>query len=281
MKTLIENPESCKSMTDFEHHNPTQLFSKLNNDFELSSPPPEAPKACQDISILNNNFELPSPPPETRRNRKFSHQSPKPPGKPKRGISGLNIFDIPYLPILPGSTEDIENQKQLKISPPEPASMILDCLYVGGVNPPQSIIDKTHVVISVLEEQPCFTVQIPEKHHFVIHDVPDIAKSKMLTNLDKIVDIIDEAIGQNKNVYIHCGSGISRSPTITIAYMMKHQKNYFEKAKEYVCNKRPQININAGFYSCLMVYDAWLRTMRETSFEEYFSNKSRKYVPNT
>lgn len=61
-----------------------------------------------------------------------------------------------------------------------------------------------------------------------------------------------------RRIFIHCNAGISRSPTIVIAYVMKHLKIDFEHAFELVKETRSTIKPNAGFLSQLKAYDKCL-----------------------
>lgn len=63
-----------------------------------------------------------------------------------------------------------------------------------------------------------------------------------------------------KIVYLHCKAGRSRSATIAIAYLMKHNNWSMEEAKEYVKSKRPEINPNLGFICALQkLNDKWYK----------------------
>ena len=46
---------------------------------------------------------------------------------------------------------------------------------------------------------------------------------------------------------IHCAYGVSRSPSIVIAYLMKKYKIDFDEAEHFVKRKRPEIRPNEGF----------------------------------
>lgn len=64
----------------------------------------------------------------------------------------------------------------------------------------------------------------------------------------------------NRRVFVHCNAGISRSPTIIIAYIMRYFKIGFEDAFKIVKEKRTTINPNAGFISQLKDYENYLKT---------------------
>ena|SRR5581483_2298797 len=72
---------------------------------------------------------------------------------------------------------------------------------------------------------------------------------------DLIYDDIETALNNNKKVYIHCQMGISRSPTIVIAYLMKKHKWTRDKSLNYVKSKRPIIAPNTSFMKYLAAFE--------------------------
>lgn len=64
-----------------------------------------------------------------------------------------------------------------------------------------------------------------------------------------------------RRVFIHCNAGISRSPTIIVAYVMKYLRISFEDAFNLVKKARLTINPNIGFISQLKVYENYLKTI--------------------
>lgn len=69
--------------------------------------------------------------------------------------------------------------------------------------------------------------------------------------------LIDKAL-QEGNVLIHCGAGISRSCSLTIAYLMKkNQKGYAEISK-LVKSRRKCCNPNSGFVEQLKIWETKL-----------------------
>jgi protein-tyrosine phosphatase len=61
---------------------------------------------------------------------------------------------------------------------------------------------------------------------------------------------------ENGTVLIHCASGISRSTTFAIAYLMKEYNWSFEKSFSFVKSKREGTNPNFGFKKQLKSYES-------------------------
>ena len=64
---------------------------------------------------------------------------------------------------------------------------------------------------------------------------------------DEAYEFIIKYLSNKDNVYVHCEAGISRSPTIVIAYIMKAYKWSVLKSLVFVKTKRDVICPNLGF----------------------------------
>lgn len=56
-------------------------------------------------------------------------------------------------------------------------------------------------------------------------------------------------------VFIHCHAGISRSVTITIAYMIKFYKMDLNQAYNFIKSRRPCVAPNLNFMGQLLTFE--------------------------
>lgn len=76
-------------------------------------------------------------------------------------------------------------------------------------------------------------------------------------------NFIEEARRNKCNILIHCNAGISRSPTIAIAYLMKWKRLHLQDAYNFVKRCRPQISPNLNFMGQLVRYERRLGINQE------------------
>jgi len=93
------------------------------------------------------------------------------------------------------------------------------------------------------------------------------------TSLPKpsIVDLITNS-GKNilsGNVLVHCAAGLSRSPTMCIAYLQHHFRWDLRKAFQHVKKVRPEICPNSGFLRQLIVWEKKRCGFNTMKFENY------------
>lgn len=69
------------------------------------------------------------------------------------------------------------------------------------------------------------------------------------------IEFIKTAKKEQKAILIHCMAGVSRSATVTIAYIMQQHKMSLKDAATLVSKRRPIIFPNIGFIRHLMEYE--------------------------
>ncbi len=108
-----------------------------------------------------------------------------------------------------------------------------------------------NVVISALteeeyEEEMICADDFPgiEWHRF---DIDDCQFFDIYSYLFEVHFIIQEAVRENKRVFIHCAAGVSRSATLLLGYLMLEKGMHCDDALEYLRKFRPQVDPNPGF----------------------------------
>ncbi|KAI0720682.1 protein-tyrosine phosphatase-like protein [Cerioporus squamosus] len=64
-------------------------------------------------------------------------------------------------------------------------------------------------------------------------------------------EILERCRAQKKRVLLHCSAGISRSPTVVVAYLMRHHGMTLKEALYAVISARPAVSPNPHFIEWL------------------------------
>ncbi len=90
-------------------------------------------------------------------------------------------------------------------------------------------------------------------HLLEIH-VEDSSKANIYQFFDIVYEFLVTCEEAKLNVLVNCRAGISRSPTILIAYLMRRFNMSFDDAMQYVKLCRPIVKPNYGFITQLQCY---------------------------
>jgi protein-tyrosine phosphatase len=98
---------------------------------------------------------------------------------------------------------------------------------------------------------------------FEYHRVPiqDSDGADILPFLSAAFAFIDEAREKGHSVLIHCQQGVSRSPTLVIAYLMKKMGLKLAQAYSLLRRKRAQVKPKGNFLQQLMTFEKSLAKM--------------------
>lgn len=83
----------------------------------------------------------------------------------------------------------------------------------------------------------------------------DSACQNLRQYFEEGIEFIDEARQNGANILVHCHAGVSRSATLTIAYILKHSKMTMMDTYRYVKGKRAIISPNFNFMGQLMEFE--------------------------
>ncbi|CAC5379693.1 DUSP [Mytilus coruscus] len=161
---------------------------------------------------------------------------------------------------------------------------ILPFLYLGSYRDAisQDIIQVNDISYILNVSTTCPQPPFIQEGHFFRIPVNDNYSAKMLPFFEEAFQFIDKIREANGCVLIHCLAGISRSPTLAIAYIMKHLKMSSDDAYRYVKDKRPTISPNFNFLGQLLEYEKQVKH----GFEKYqhdghtLDNKSKSIAMN-
>eukprot|EP01117_Protostelium_nocturnum_P006239 TRINITY_DN2252_c0_g1_i1.p1 TRINITY_DN2252_c0_g1~~TRINITY_DN2252_c0_g1_i1.p1 ORF type:complete len:326 (-),score=61.22 TRINITY_DN2252_c0_g1_i1:36-1013(-) len=134
------------------------------------------------------------------------------------------------------------------------ANQILDKLYLGNINAAFNLTELramgiTHIVTAHNSLKPLY----PKYFSYLTVEAEDLYYVNLIDHFESVIKFIDEGRRQG-GVLIHCAAGISRSSTLTIAYLMQTMGFSLSEAYKYVRERRPIISPNDGFTRQLQVY---------------------------
>jgi len=109
----------------------------------------------------------------------------------------------------------------------------------------------SHVLICANSLKPAFP------NDFVYKSLPlnDSPSQDIKQYFEESVEFIDSAIKEQKNVFVHCFAGVSRSSTIILAYFIKSHKMRLLEGIKFMRERRPTIKPNPGFLKQLLLYE--------------------------
>lgn len=132
---------------------------------------------------------------------------------------------------------------------------VYDNIYVGNISTAYNK-DKlkelgiTHVVTAISGMSPIY----PKDFEYLVMDLLDIKKQKLLDVFDDSNSFIDNALTNGGKVYVHCMCGVSRSVSIVCAYLTKKYNMTPVDALKKIKGIRNVANPNPGFLQQLQNY---------------------------
>lgn len=93
--------------------------------------------------------------------------------------------------------------------------------------------------------------RFPSSFQYLEIKVPDLPNAPISGVFPITNNFISTALKQGGKVLVHCHAGISRSPTIVIAYLMKEYGQSWQSMLRYLQQKRSIVNPNWGFINQL------------------------------
>jgi predicted protein tyrosine phosphatase len=128
-------------------------------------------------------------------------------------------------------------------------SKVTDFLFIGGAAAAKNkeALDQngiTHIVNCAANVTPDY---FPNDFLYYNVRLRDHSSQDIVHHFYSIFDFIEDARQNSGKIFVHCVKGISRSPTMAIAYLMWLKQIGMHKALEFVRQARPIVDPNAGF----------------------------------
>uniref|UniRef100_A0A914HE36 protein-tyrosine-phosphatase n=1 Tax=Globodera rostochiensis TaxID=31243 RepID=A0A914HE36_GLORO len=218
----------------------------------LAAPPPQ-PVLEHDVLLGSASFAA----------RRAAAAAASPPLSGSMSCANLSRICAVQSPVVPlhfSSSCSSSAIDQLQAVEP---TQIFDFLFLGSQNDAlNGELFKRHGitrVINLSETCPPPNALPDDAHHFLRIPIKDSYCAKLLPHFDAAFKFIEEARKTGDKVLVHCLAGISRSPTLAIAYVMRAKQIVSDEAYKFVKNLRPSISPNFNFLGQLMEYEKQLR----------------------
>lgn len=156
---------------------------------------------------------------------------------------------------------------------------IISGLYLGSYNDViNNSFNKENIDIIINVAKECKKIiQNPNIDYFY-YSYEDSLTNSISDSFDEISDLIHKYLTQNKNVFIHCMAGKSRSASFVIIYLMKYLKYTLEDAYQYVNNLR-DIYPNLGFIEQMMEYELKTTYKSTLNYDQVVIDNIHSSVP--
>eukprot|EP01060_Flectonema_neradi_P006689 TRINITY_DN14575_c0_g1_i1.p1 TRINITY_DN14575_c0_g1~~TRINITY_DN14575_c0_g1_i1.p1 ORF type:complete len:188 (+),score=15.47 TRINITY_DN14575_c0_g1_i1:50-613(+) len=153
--------------------------------------------------------------------------------------------------VLAGNVEASAEEAQQEKMRWGATNVLGDWLFMGGAGDAenQREIEKhgiTHIVNTAMEDG-------NYKGTIKLHRlrIKDCTTSKIADHFSSVIDFIETAHAEGGKVLVHCKKGVSRSPTLILAYLLTTFSISLDTAYNYLVGLRPKVAPNLGFLLAL------------------------------
>uniref|UniRef100_A0A3B3ZIW3 Uncharacterized protein n=1 Tax=Periophthalmus magnuspinnatus TaxID=409849 RepID=A0A3B3ZIW3_9GOBI len=105
--------------------------------------------------------------------------------------------------------------------------------------------------------------------------VSDLPSAPLHQHFDRVAERIHSNSGKT---LVHCAAGMSRSPALVMAYLMRFRGVSLQQAHALVRERRPHIRLNRGFWQQLLTYERRLygsNSVRLCSLDDLYTEKAK------
>ncbi|KAF9553220.1 phosphatases II [Agrocybe pediades] len=131
-------------------------------------------------------------------------------------------------------------------------------LYLGSLSALQDpTLLRHHRITHLVQVLDVPWLPLSEKDGYTCYKIPvgDEETVDLRPFLENVCSWIWEVLRGGGNVLVHCQQGISRSPAIIIAYLMRFHRMSYASASSYVLKTRACIKPNKGFVRTLQEWE--------------------------
>ncbi|XP_015413442.1 PREDICTED: dual specificity protein phosphatase 5 [Myotis davidii] len=196
-------------------------------------------------------------------------------GRSSPGTGGYETFYSEYpdccVDVEPISQEKIETERALISQCGKPVLSIsyrpahdqggpveiLPFLYLGSAYHASKCEFLANLHITALLNVSRRTSEACMSHlHYKWIPVEDSHTADISSHFQEAIDFIDCVREKGGKILVHCEAGISRSPTICMAYLMKTRQFRLKDAFDYIKQRRSVVSPNFGFMGQLLQYES-------------------------
>ncbi|CAI4230190.1 unnamed protein product [Auanema sp. JU1783] len=138
-------------------------------------------------------------------------------------------------------------------------SEINDHLFLSGagvLKPEKIRMKKITFVVNATTEEPNAYIQGVDYLKIRVDDHPS---ARLGDYFDQVADKIKNIKERGGKTLVHCMAGVSRSASLVMVYLVKHEKMSLRQAYHYVKSARPVIRPNVGFWKQMVDYERKVR----------------------
>lgn len=165
-------------------------------------------------------------------------------------------------------------------------SCVIPGLYLSGITVARDRsklkeLGITRVVCCCLWTEFPESEEIPGISYYRV-DVEDMSREPIDMYFEEASDFISESLENRENVLVHCRSGVSRSSTIVLAFLVLSMGMRLFDAFFLLRSKRGIITPNIGFMGLLIKAEAEARSTSSVSIQLYsrwYTSDSRPAIP--
>ncbi|CAF0873711.1 unnamed protein product [Rotaria sordida] len=189
---------------------------------------------------------------------------------------GLDAVKTEYPDFIECPTGTFKDEQDLTPPPPSPDAIdkenvvmteILPHIFVGNILDAQTcdrLIQNgiTHIVNCT----PDLPFYWEKKYEYMRVDILDSPSQNIRKHFEDFISFIDNALRiKTNNVLVHCSAGISRSPTLVLAYMMKKNRWTLDEAFDKMRKLRQIVDPNVSFIIQLREWEKYIMTTITTT----------------